>query len=101
MRYFSISQGLWGCYLPDNGFIVAVETRRELKRYLMNEASAITDAGFVGLNKKAIAWLAAASWRNSESYCVPYRYAEQGASYAYALFCQQATRDEWLDYQDD
>lgn len=100
MRYFSISQGLWGCYLPDDNYIIKVKTRKELKKCLENEALYIKDAGFVGLNKRAVAWLAAASWRNDGSYCVPYRYANHGASYAYALFCQRATRAEYLTQED-
>jgi len=101
MKYFCISQGPRGCYLPDDNYIIAVATRRELKRCLENEAYYIRDAGFVGLSKRAIAWLAAAAWRSNGNYCVPYRYAERDASYCYALFCQRATRAEYLDYQDN
>ena len=104
MRYFSISQGPRGCYMPDDNYIIAVETRRELKKCLENEAYYIRDAGFLGVNKKAVAWLAASAWRNRDdldSYCVPYRNAHHGASYCYALFCQRVTRTEYLDHQDD
>ncbi len=33
-RYFNVSHGLRGCYMPDNSQIVKVTTRRELKEHV-------------------------------------------------------------------
>lgn len=64
MRYFAISNGLRGCYMPDSVYIGAFKTRRELKSALEYEAESMRDS-YVGLNKRAIASLAAESWREA------------------------------------
>jgi hypothetical protein len=88
MPYFTLYHGLRGCYLPDSAFIVRATTRKELKSALASEAYYIRDAGMVGCNKRAIAWLAAAAWRNrrkaSGEYVAPYRDARH-THYPYAL----------------
>jgi hypothetical protein len=88
MPYFTFYHGLRGCYLPDSAFIVRATTRKELKRAIEAEAEGVREAGMVGMNKRAIAWLAAAAWRNrrkaSGEYVAPYREARH-TSYPYAL----------------
>ena len=105
-RYFTITQGLRGCYMPDNAYVIKCETRRELKSALAWEADSITDAGFVGCNKRAVAWLAATLWRRAapgkrdgglES-VIPYRCADQRDNWAFAIGGSPATRDEYLEY---
>lgn len=81
MAYFSIYQGLRGCYMPDGAYIIKADTRRELKRALQWEADSIRDAGGYGANKRAIAWLANAAWKarnRSAEYVAPYRFAYHG-----------------------
>lgn len=99
MAYFTIWQGLRGCYMPDSAYIIKADTRRELKSALEWEANDIRDAGGVGLNKKAVASLAAAAWRNrkaSGELVAPYRWAEQDYSpYALGVFTG-STRAEYL-----
>ena len=34
MAYFCIAQGLRGCYMPDNAYMVKVNSRKELKAIL-------------------------------------------------------------------
>ena len=64
MRYFEISTGLRGCYLPDQFYMVKCQTRRELKSTLESEAELSRQSGFVGASKKAVAAFAADIWRN-------------------------------------
>ncbi len=102
-RYFSISQGLRGCYLPDSAYVIRVDTRKELKAALESEAYSIRDAGFIGANKRAVAWLAATLWRTYRKAgqmdsVVPYRNPGQN-SYPYGLFGSAATRADWLESQ--
>jgi hypothetical protein len=88
MPYFTLYHGLRGCYLPDSAFIVRATTRKELKAAIEAEAEGVRDAGMIGMNKRAIAWLAAAAWRNrrkaSGEYVAPYRDARH-THYPYAL----------------
>jgi hypothetical protein len=88
MPYFTVFQGLRGCYMPDNAYTIRANTRRALKSALQWEADSIRDAGHVGCSKKAIAWLAATAWRqrkaNSGEYVAPYRRTDQ-THYPYAL----------------
>lgn len=99
MAYFNIWQGLHGLYMPDSVYIVKADTRRALKAVLEHEARDIRDAGGIGLNKKAIAWLANAAWKNrklSGEYVAPYRWQYQD-SYPYALgVFTGASRAEYL-----
>jgi hypothetical protein len=81
MPYFSIYQGLRGCYMPDGSYVIRANTRRELKAALQWEADSIRDAGGFGANKRAIAWLANAAWKarkQSKEYICPYRYEYHG-----------------------
>jgi hypothetical protein len=88
VAYFTIYQGLRGCYMPDSAYTIRAITRKKLKSALQWEADSIRDAGMIGCNKRAIAWLAAAAWRNrrkaSGEYVAPYRDARQ-SHYPYAL----------------
>ena len=100
MAYFTIWQGLRGCYMPDSAYVIRATTRRELKSALQWEADSIRDAGGIGMSKRAISWLAAESWRNrkadSREYVAPYRWKEQD-SYPYALgVFTGATRADYL-----
>ncbi len=86
-NYFGIYHGLRGCYMPDSVYIIHATTRRDLKRALEWEAYSIKDAGGIGLNKRAIAWLANAAWkarRNGGDYVAPYRWQYQ-SGYPMAL----------------
>ncbi len=88
MAYFTVFQGLRGCYMPESAYTIRATTRRDLKSALQWEADSIRDAGMVGCSKRAVAWLAATAWRNrrraSGEFVAPYRNAEQ-KHYPYAL----------------
>lgn len=64
-RYFQIIQGLRGCYMPDSSAVIRCDTRRELKAALQWEADSIREAGFQGIDKRAVAWAAAKAWRDA------------------------------------
>lgn len=100
MAYFTIYQGLRGCYMPDSAHIVKADTRKELKRNLQWEADSIRDSGGIGMNKRAIAWLANAAWKarkTSGEYVAPYRFAYQD-SFPYALgVFTGASRSDYLN----
>ncbi|TIT73389.1 MAG: hypothetical protein E5W57_28230 [Mesorhizobium sp.] len=64
-KYFHIMTGLRGCYMPDNAYVIRVDTRRELKAAIEDEARLCRDSGFVGCSKSAVASLAAAAWREA------------------------------------
>lgn len=102
MRYFHISQGLRGCYMPDSSYMVKVESRRELKAALESEARDIREAFEAGCNKRQIAWLAAAVWRKPESFypfVAPYGNRSGSAiNYCFGLHVSPATRAEFLEY---
>jgi len=99
--YFHIAQGLRGCYMPDNAYIVKVETRKQLKDILNSEAYSIRDCGYVGCSKRAIAWLSAEAWRNRKKFTLdivaPYGWRKQG--YPYGVFCSKATRSDYIEYE--
>jgi hypothetical protein len=98
--YFSISQGLRGCYMPDSSYIVAVKTRRELKNALGVEWFMLRDAGFIGCSKAALAWLSAEVWRNrgkaTRDIVMPMKQRYQ-RGYPYGLFCSSASRADYLE----
>jgi hypothetical protein len=104
MAYFTVYQGLRGCYMPDSAYTIRANTRRDLKSILQWEADSIRDAGMVGCSKKEVAWLAATAWRNrrrpSGEFVAPYRSAEQ-KHYPYALgVFVGVTRQDYLDSQE-
>jgi len=99
MAYFSIYQGLRGCYMPDSAYVIKADTRKELKSALEYEARDIADAGGVGMSKRAIAWLANAAWKARKSngeYVAPYGWKGQGSKpYALGVFTGM-TRADYL-----
>lgn len=102
MAYFFIWQGLRGGYMPDSAYAIRATTRRELKSALQWEADSIRDAGGVGMNKRAIAWLANAAWKarkGSGEFVAPYRWQSQD-SYPYALGVCPTSRADYLENQE-
>ena len=102
-KYFSVSTGLRGAYLPDNAYVIKADTRRGLKSFIASEADGYADAGFVGASKKAVAWLAAEAWREAQkpspaflSLCLPLA-REKGSGYAFGIFVAPASRADYLD----
>lgn len=106
-KYFHIAQGLRGCYLPDNSYVVKVDTRRELKAIVEDEARDIRDAGGIGANKREVAATVADAWRNLRAakrspyaFVVPYGFTPGGMR-PYAIQISHATRADWLASRDE
>jgi len=98
-RYFNISNGLRGCYMPDSSCVARFKTRRELKEYFLNERNYAGETT-QGLSKRAIAQFAAMCWKRKDSgfpYCLPTKQAYQ-TDYSYGYFVANATRYEYKEY---
>ncbi len=104
IKYFFVSNGLRGCYMPDSVFVIRVNTRKALKEALEAEASSLRDAGYFGLAKRRIASLAADAWREAHKArpsiydfvapCSPRR-----GDHSYALACSVASRRDYDAHQ--
>lgn len=107
-KYFHISTGLRGCYMPDSVYVVRCDTRRDLKAALEYEAATIRDSGlYVGCSKRDIAALAAIGWREARKaspailpHVAPYR-AKGQDHYPYGVFVSVATRREYLESEEE
>ena len=98
MAYFTIMAELRGCYSDaDSAWTLKADTRRELRAALMSEADTLRDAGAIGLNKRAVAGLAAMAWRDRRKGGV---YPHQSGP-AMGLFVYVASRADYLAQGDD
>ena len=105
-KYFTISTGLRGAYMSDSAYEIRCDTRRELKAAIESEARDYRDAGFVGANKRAIAWLAAQVWREAHKpnpsylpHCLPLAPSHARDNYCHGIFASTSTRADWMAYQ--
>lgn len=105
-RYYTISSGLRGCYMPDSTpYVVACETRRELRDVIEDECDMRGDV-VVGLSKRNVASFAAECWRRygdqtwQLNMVLPYKDRRQD-HYAFGIFVARATRVDYLESQDD
>lgn len=85
MRYFNISSGLRGCYLPDNSGVYAFERRRDLKAFLQCEADMLREAYGYGGAKREVAWVAASLWRSSGYQRLAIPFGRKPKNYPFAL----------------
>ena len=102
-KYFHMSNGLRGCYMPDNSAVIMVKTRRELKNAIAYDAANMREAYGVGGSKKAVAAFAAECWREAKKanpaylpYCLPF--GRDRNNMAFGLFVSVATRADYLEY---
>ena len=105
-KYFNISHGLRGCYMPDGDpFILMARTRRDLKAAIVDEADNMGD--MVGLSQAAVARLAANAWREAHKpnpaylpHCLPcHDRSVKIAKYSYGIFVSVSSRSEYLERQ--
>lgn len=94
---------LRGCYADnESAFILRAATRRELKETLESEAAQLREAGAIGLNKRAVANLAARAWRRKGqshlSDVAPFKYPSQGG-YCMGLMVNPSSRADYLESQ--
>lgn len=112
MRYFTIMTGLRGCYMPDDVFAVAVNTRRQLKSILLEQRDFATDHertiaemrrdGDHYATDREVASVAAALWRRKPtdrdahlSTVIPY-----GRDAAFGIQVNPIMRSEYLERRD-
>lgn len=100
-RYFNISHGLRGCYMPDSEpFIVKCETRKKLKNTIESECGYIDSGTTQGFSKKAIASFCAILWSIREptpvDYVLPYKEPSQNF-YSHGVF---VSRVSGFDYKE-
>jgi len=109
-HYFTVSTGLRGCYMPDNSVELRVDTRRELRDYVLSELRDLQDAGFIISKREAIATVADI-WRNLKAprrspyaFVVPYGWRNSrgaGVNKCNAIHINHSTRADWLASQED
>lgn len=107
-HYFFISTGLRGAYMPDNGYVVKVDSRRELKKAIQWEFDTIKDAGFIISHKEMVSTVADI-WRNLKakprspySFVVPYGWRNitgHGVNKCNAIHINHATRRDYLEQE--
>lgn len=96
-RYFTIMQGLRGCYMPDSCAVIKCDTRRELKAAIAWELNDIRDAGFKGIAKRDAAWAAALLWaKKSPAAIIPYGHTTKNK--AFAVDVSTSTRADYVEY---
>lgn len=108
-HYLIISAGLRGQDMPDNIYVVRVDTCRELAEILVNETNAARDAGYIGASKQSILCIAASIWGDLESKLRTNREfrfpcnAKRGdtSNYEFGIFVGHASRAEYLEFQAD
>lgn len=102
MTYFTIMNGLRGCYMPDNASVAAFKTRREFKSYVAWEASQMNDAYGFGGSKRAVSAFVAECWRRRKdttwSMDLVLPFARTKGDYAFGLMVSRATRADYLTY---
>lgn len=105
MRYFHLSQGLRGCYMPDDSTMLKCATRRELKAAIEWEARDIQDAGF-HLNRRDVGRIANAAWKEVAKrhptiydFVVPYGRTPSRSDRAFGIFVSVATRADYVQFE--
>lgn len=100
-RYYHISNGLRGCYLPDNSYIVRVDTRRELKNLIIFECAQMAEAYGRGSSARDVVALVARIWRDHRVAGLDYVFSfsqDDGQSWPFGLFVSRATRADFVEY---
>lgn len=101
--YVHVSNGLRGCYMPDNSSIMEFATRKELKSFLVSESDDMRDAYGYGGTKQEIASVAAFAWKNRKkgwNYDIAIGFGRSRAANdrPFGLFLGHATRHEFAEY---
>lgn len=98
-RYFLISFGLRGAYMPDSSFAIGANARAELKTIIEGEAESARD-GYTGASKRAVASLAAQAWANRGIYESVMPLKPIGSDHAsYGLMVSNLTADEFAEWE--
>lgn len=105
-KYFTITAGLRGCYMPDSCYVARVDSRRELKQHIESAVNSYANSDSIDseyrlrFNRRDIAAVAAAVWREAQKprpaylpHVVP---MGPGLSRPHGVFVSVATRGEYL-----
>ena len=102
-RYFHISSGLRGCYMPDNHWIARVDTRRELRSVVESESNDMRGACGFGGSKRQISAAVAQVWAGYKTQrldsVVPF--GRDRTSRPFGVFIAPASRADYLASQED
>lgn len=107
MPYFHISNGLRGCYTPDNAFVAKFDTRRELRAFVENEARNMLEAYGFGYSKTARAAIVTQVWRETRGkapksfydHVIGFGRTRAKSDRPFGLFISHATRADYLAYE--
>jgi len=98
-KYFHITNGLRGMFMPDRGSTVRVFSMAALKALLEHEARYLEETHY-GASKRAVARLAHEAWTLTGAYPAVMPLRPRGSdTYHYGLFVAPATKQEWQDYE--
>lgn len=111
-HYFFISTGLRGAYMPDNGYVVKVDSKKELKAIVQSEFDSIKDAGYL-INQKELVATVSDIWNNLKAirrspYSFTIAYGHRGTSGYYrnatankcfAISISHATESDYLEQE--
>lgn len=102
--YLTISNGLRGCYLPDNVYVARFATRKELRQFLTSECSDMREAYGFGGSKKEIAATAAWCWKHRKAgwgsdMVIGFGCTRSISDRPFGLMLGHATRREYSEYQ--
>jgi hypothetical protein len=98
-KYFSISNGLRGLYMPDDVSFMRFDTRRALRNFLTWESDQMREAHGYGGTKREIAWTAAQAWKAEPGdmpLAITFGRTRSGNDRPFGVFVQRITRDDYL-----
>ena len=97
VKYFHVSNGLRGCYMPDSSSVIKVSTRRELRSCVASQCDMVRDGFKFGGSQRAISSTVANAWRDPSplDYVIPF--GNRSDAMSYGVFISQATRQDYLE----
>lgn len=104
MPYFNVSNGLRGCYLPDNAFVAKCDTRRALRDLVEYDANDMIEAYGFGYSKRDRAAIVARIWREAKGrlpksfydHVIGFGRTRSKSDRPFGLFISHATRADYL-----
>ena len=102
-RYFHISSGLRGCYMPDAQWIARVDTRRELRSIVEYESNSMRDAYGHGGSKRQISAAVAQVWAGYRTQHLDsvVSFGRDRTSLPFGVFIAPASRADYLASQEE
>jgi hypothetical protein len=106
MKYFFISNGLRGCYMPDDVSVQGFKTRRDLLACVEHEAREMIEAYGFGYSSVTRHAIVAQIWREAVGratkqrldHVIGFGRTRSTSDRPFGLFISHATRRDFLDY---